>query len=173
MNKLIIISGILAAILLSGLLLVLPKYQNLQVVNFNVQQRQAELQSKEGYFALLREASSTLAQYQEPLSKIASALPDDSSVPSLLSFLQSTAVQTGLLLERIDLGEIISSEDTNIPKEIHVAIQLKGSYQSMKDFISAVENSARLVDVEKLSFEAPTDEEESSTIRINVKASSY
>jgi Tfp pilus assembly protein PilO len=173
MNKLIVISGILAVILLSGLLLVWPKYQNLQVVNFNVQQKQAELQSKEGYFALLKVASSTLAQYQEPLSKIASALPTDSSVPSLLNFLQSIAGQTGLLLERIDLGEIVSSEDTSILKEIRINLQLRGSYQSMKDFVSAAESSARLVEIEKLSFEAPADEEESPTIRIDVKASSY
>lgn len=174
MNKLIIISGIIATALLLGFLLVWPKYQSLETVNFNVKQKQAELQSKEGYFALVRQASSTLEQYGDPLSKIASALPEDPSLSPLLNFFQSIAAQTGLLLEKINLGGVAASpEKSNTPKESSAAVQLRGSYQSLKNFITNLENSARLIEIEKLSFEVPDDEESSPTIKIDVKVYSY
>jgi Tfp pilus assembly protein PilO len=174
MNKIIIISAILAVVLIFGFVLLLPKYQDLQIINSNIEEKTSELQSKEGYFNSVKNASSTLAQYQEPLSKIASALPQDPSLSPVLNFFQSIASQTGLLLEKINLGGMTEpKEKTNAPVEIRAAIQLKGSYKSLKDFILAVETSARLIEIEKLSFEVSEDKETLPTAKMDIKVYSY
>lgn len=174
MNKLIIIIGVVVLALALGLFLLWPKYQDLQTLRSNIRERETELQSKEGYFALVRAASSTLDQYQEPLAKIVSALPDDPSLPPLLNFFQSTAAQTGLLLEKVSLGGVVtSSEKPTAPKEVRVTIQLRGSYQSLKDFLATLENSARLIEIEKLSFTTPKEVEASPLIKLDAKVYSY
>ncbi len=174
MNKLIIIVGIVVLALVLGLLLLWPKYQQWQTLRLNIQQREAELQSKQGYYAQVRVASSTLAEYAEPFAKIASALPDDPSLPPLLNFFQSTAAQTGLLLEKVNLGGVTSSpQNPNAPKEVRVTIQLRGSYQSLKDFVATLESSARMIEIEKLSFASSKDVKVSPLIKIDTKVYSY
>lgn len=158
-----------------GLVLAWPQYQKLQALNLDIKNKQADLQSQETYFTQVKEISAQLQEYPDALAKIASALPKDSSLAALVNFLQANAAQTGLILKKIVLGgATLPSESQRLLIETRLIIQLSGSYESFKDFLGLVENSARLIEVENLSVEIPSKEsKESPTFTLDLKTTSY
>ena len=174
MNKLIIIAGCLVLTLILGLTLVWPKYQSFQTLQVNIEEKNIELQSKEEYFSQIAEVSLQLEQYESELAKIASALPLETSLSSLFNFLQSTAAQTGLVLEEITLSAITSPQKEKVNlKEIHVNLSMVGAYSALKDFLLTIEASSRIIEVESISFESPEDPTESFTFRVEIKTYFY
>lgn len=166
MNKLIVISTCLVLALVLGLTLTWPKYQDLSALQINIEAEKAELQSKEGYFSQVKEVSEELEKYPESFSKISSALPETPSLPSLFNFLQASTAQTGLVLEKIILGGVSEGE-------IQVACQLVGDYVAFKSFLLALENSARIIEIEKISFESPEETEEPFKFTVQIKTHFY
>jgi len=174
MNKLIIIGVSLVLALILGFTLLMPKYQALQVLQANIQEKERELQSKTEYFSQIREIFGKLDDYEEELAKIASALPKDPSLPSLFNFLQRTSAQTGLLLVEADLGSIsIPQEGNGSHKEIRVSLDLSGTYSALKNFLLALEESSRIIEIEKISFIAPEELAEAFSSSIRIKTHSY
>lgn len=165
-NKSIIIAVCLVLALMIGLLLTWPKYQSQQILQTNVEVKTSELQSKEEYFSQVKQIAEELEKYSEPLAKISSALPETPSLPSLFNFLQTTASQTGLVLEEIILGGVSQGE-------VRVACQVVGSYSDFKNFLLALENSARLIEVEEISFESPEEAGELFKFTVQIKTHSY
>jgi len=170
-NKLIIIIGCFALALVLGLFLLLPKYQNIQSLKADIQEKELEFRSKEAYFVQIKEISKTLEDYEEPLFKISSAVPSDSSPPSLFNFFQFTAGQTGLILKDVNLGgTVIPKDGKDSMKETKLTLYLAGFYNSFKDFLLAIENSSRMIEVESISVEPPTKELDDPTLFIlNIK----
>jgi len=150
-----------------------PQYQDLQKLNVIVEQKKTELQSKRDYFSQLREISRKLEGYGENLSKINSALPEDLSLPSLFDYVQQTASQAGLLLEKIGLGGIKPPEKDSKIREIYLGLTLSGFYPDFKNFLSAIEKSAKLIQVQKIMFSAPKDLEEPFSFEVGIKTYSY
>ncbi len=174
MNKLIIIAGAVVLSLVLGLTMLWPKYQKLQILWSDITINELDLQSKENYLSQIKEVSLQLKQYQEPLAKISSALPQDSSLPSLVNFFQSSAAKSGLILEKISWIEAIAPEGKSALKETQLTFQLAGSYEALKNFLSVLESSARIIEVQKVFISIPKKEsKESPSFNIDVKAYSY
>ena len=165
-NKLIVTVGCLTLALVLGFTLTWPKYQAWQALRLNIEAKTTELHSQEEYFSQIKEISEELAKYTESLNKISSALPENTSLPSLFNFLQLTASQTGLVLEEITLGGVAEGE-------IRIACQLTGSYSAFKNFLLALENSARMIEVEEISFASPEKAGESFEFSVQIKTHSY
>lgn len=166
MNKLFAIGGCLVLALIIGLTLTWPKYQSLSVLGSNVEVKEEELQSKEEYFNKIKEISVVLGEYTDALGKISSALPETPSLPSLFNFLQSSASQTGLITEKIELISLDKGE-------IRVNCQVIGEYPAFKDFLKVLEKSARIIEVEKVDFEVPEEIGEPIKFTVEVKTQSY
>ena len=166
MNKLIISGGCLALTLILILALFLPKYQAFKNLQLNIKAKEAELQSKQEYFSQIKEISKQLEEYTDSFNKISSALPETPSLPSLFNFLQLSASQTGLVLGEIILGGVSEGE-------IRVTCKLIGDYPSFKNFLLALENSARMIEVEEISFKSPEKPTESFTFVVQIKTYSY
>ncbi|OGZ24420.1 MAG: hypothetical protein A2896_01275 [Candidatus Nealsonbacteria bacterium RIFCSPLOWO2_01_FULL_43_32] len=166
MNKLIIMSVCLALALILGLTLAWPQYQALQVLRFNIQAKELELQSKQAYFSAVKETAQQLEGYGDVLAKIASALPETPSLPSLFNFLQSSASEHGLVLGEITLGSVDKGE-------ILVLAKLIGDYPAFKNFLVALENSARIIEVENITFASPVKTTDSFTFTVQIKTHSY
>ena len=175
MNKMLITIGCFIIALILAITLLWPKYQNLQAVKLHIGGKEAELQSKEEYFNQLKEISKQLEEYGESFSKISSAIPGDPSLPDLFNFFQLAASQTGLILIDVRLGGITSSEkQEDVFKEINVALDMTGSYQAFKDFLSVLEKSSRMIKVENLSVSSPAEDlDESASFQIDIKTYSY
>ena len=166
MNKLIIIGVCLVLALAIGLTLTWPKYQSLRILWQNIEVKEEELQSKEEYFNQIRNISIELEKHTDALDKIASALPETPALPSLFNFLQSSASQTGLVLEKIKLIGLDEGE-------IRVSCQVVGGYPAFKNFLLALEKSARLIEIEKIAFESPEEFDEPFQFTAEIKAHYY
>jgi Tfp pilus assembly protein PilO len=166
----IIISCIFLTFIL-GVFLIWPKYQELEALKLKIFQKQLEFQSQEEYLTDLKNASQELEKYQESLSKIDSALPEDASLPALFDFFQKASSQSGLVLGNFGSVTISPKEESTL-KEIRLALSLSGSYSALKDFLSILENSARMVEVENISFSSPS-EKEPFFFKLGIKVYSY
>jgi len=148
-------------------LFISPKKTSLSILNSELSQKRQEFETSDKYFQEVLKTSEKLKNYQEEISKIDSALPDDPSIPSLFNFLQKSSSQSGLLLENI--GSISVKEEGKL-KKWTTTLKLKGGYSSLKNFISILEKSARLIKVEKTSI---SSEGESLSFNLTISVFSY
>jgi len=163
----------LLGIFLIGFFLLWPQYQTLRELNFKIQEKKTELQYKEEYFSNLKKISEELKNYEPALSKIDSAFPSDPSLPSLFNFFEKAGSQNGLILKYIGPFYISSRPDMPKVKEIHINITVTGSYPAFKNFLSALEKTARLFELENISFSSPEKTEEPFAFELKIKAYSY
>lgn len=147
-TRLIILIVMLVAVLTAGFTLVWPKYHDFQLAILTLKQKEAELNSKTAYYSKIKEIWGELEKYEDVLVKIDSAIPSSSSIPVLFNYLQKTSGETGLILENLTFGEIAGDK----VKEISIHLQIVGDYSSFKNFLSAIENSARFFEVKSISL---------------------
>lgn len=157
---------------LIGYFLILPKYQTLKDLKLTLQEKKAELQYKEEYFSNIKKISEELKKYELELAKIDSAFPPDPSLPSLFNFLEKASSQNGLILKSIGPFQITFSEEKLGIKEIYLNIVVTGSYPAFKNFLSTLEKTARLIEIENINFAFP-EKEESPAFNLKIKTHSY
>lgn len=180
---LIIASFSLAITLVVGW--VWPEYQDLRFLKQEIEQTKMDLRRKEEYLEQLRKLGEELKKYQSQLAKIDSALPFDPSLEILVNFLQKTASQSGLVLKKIEppVTQKITKEETKGKvsaetkekelelKQTTLSFMVSGDYSSFRKFLLALENSARLIEVQKISFFPP--EEGLHNFELRIKVYSY
>lgn len=158
--------------LILGGSLILPKYQGLKDIRTTITEKEAEFQYKQQYFSALADTKTELDKYEEELSKIDSALPSGSSLPSLFNFLQKTGSQSGIVLKGISPFVTIFQEESKTRKT-EFSLEVSGDYTSLKSFISTLEKSARLVEIENISFFLLREGGDIFTFNIKMAVSSY
>ena len=164
----IIITCFLLTIIL-GAFLLYPKYQDFVVIKKQVEAKENQLQSKQEYLSNLSQNSEQLKEYQEKLLVINTALPSTLSLPSLFDLLQKTASQNGLILKDMDSSLVTNPEGI---QEVRVDLKAVGFYSGFKSFISVLEKSARMIEIESFSFSTP-EEGEIFDFVLTIKAYSY
>jgi Tfp pilus assembly protein PilO len=171
-----IIIGLILLLAL-GITVVFPKYQNLKSLQLKVKEKGAALQSEKEYFLNLSEISEKLKEYEESLSKINSALVAEPRLPALFNFLQIAASQNGLVLKKIahtlpsPLKEELVREGWNPEiRETGINLTVTGSYSSLKNFLSTLEKTARMIELESISFSTL---EEAGPINFNLRIKVY
>ncbi len=156
-----------AAILLFLAGFIFKKYENLSLLRGEISIKEDELQSQEEYFDKLQDISSKLQENKDLLDKIKSALPSNPETPELLAFVQKSASQSNLVLGDINLGLISLDKDV---KKTKVNFLLTGDYLGLKKFISFIENSSRLIDIDSIYFSYP---EKGELFKFNLKITVY
>ena len=175
-RSLAIIIGLILLVAL-GIAVVFPKYQNLNLLQLKVKEKEAALQSEKEYFSNLSEIAEKLKQYEESLSKISSALAAEPGLPALFNFLQTTASQNGLVLKRIAptlpsflKEELVKEGWSPEIRETGINLIVAGSYSSFKNFLSTLEKTARMIELESISF---STSEEAGPIDFNLRIKAY
>ena len=184
MSRLIFIFLGIVAILAIGFFLIWPKYQKLESLKVDIENKELELRQTEDYFAKLERTAEDLKEYQDQLSKIDLALPDNSSFAaiSLINFIGNSSGANGLILKKLKSFSITSpklpaqapgapAQPQSKIKEISVDFEVSGSYFALKNFIQTLENSAKIIEVENLSFSV--EKEETPSIDLKIKTFSY
>jgi len=150
---------IFACLLLTAILtitLILPKKEILDSVQKKVAEKMAEIQGKEEYLLNLSRLSAELKNYPSSLSKIDLALPAEPNLPGLFDFLQKVTSQSGLILVSLRpsaaFPAVVLEERAPEFQETRFNLEVSGSYPAFKDFLSLLEKSARLIEVEAVSF---------------------
>jgi Tfp pilus assembly protein PilO len=139
-------------ILISALLFflfIIPKQSSISALDLELSQKRKELESVQIYFQEILNTFEKLKSYQDQLSKIDSALPQDPSIPSIFDFFQKSSAQAGIFFENV--GPISYKEEGKL-KKWTTTLKLKGDYFSFKNFLSNLEKSARLIKVDKISL---------------------
>lgn len=175
MNRLnlpIVIAALFILILIIGTIFVWPKYQQLKFLEKTIEEKRAALRDQEEYIKNLISIAEELKKYEASLSKIDSAFPDTPSLPALLNFFQKASSQSGLTLKGMGSISITPNKVTPNIKETGLSLVVDGSYSSFKDFLQIIEKSARLIEIENISFSA-SREESPSTFNLRIKSHSY
>jgi Tfp pilus assembly protein PilO len=158
-------------VIVVAVLVLWPKFQELQTVQGNIEREKAEVQLKEEYVLMLDDVMADLESNREGVSKIKTALPASPSVPSLFNYLQRTASGSGLILTEISPFTVSLSGTLTDLRETVFTIKASGSYSSFKNFISTLEKSARLIEVESISLSS--NPEELFSFNLKLKTFSY
>lgn len=176
-NKLLITVICLLFTIVLGVFLAWPQYQDLKSLQKKNIEKKTELQYKEEYFLNLKEISEELKQYPDSLSKIDSFLPSYLSLPNLFNFLQKMSSEYGLILKTIGQLTTSSLKEREKVQQHSLDLSLSGSYSSFKNFLSGLEKSARLAEVEFIYFSTPKEKlltkETPFTFNIKIKFYSY
>jgi len=170
---------ILASIILFTLTILIvvfllwPGYLKFQNYQAQVHNKEVELQYKDEYYKELSSLSEKLNGYQDQLSKINSALPVDSSLPSFYNFLQNAASENGLILKSFSsFSTKALAEKPEIMETVLGPIVFSGSYSSLKNFLITLEKNSRIIEIENISFSTPK-EGDLFDFKITIKTYSY
>jgi Tfp pilus assembly protein PilO len=173
MNKIIIIIVIFIAAVGLFFGLVFPKYQSLMAKYSEAEVKKTNLANESDYYKKVAKIAEQLKAYSEQLTKIDSALPAEVSLPQMYDFFQKRISESGLSRKSIEDSVASSNKDLAGLKEHHFNMELAGSYENFKNFLSILEKSARIIEVEKVSFTSPEKKDEAFSFSVSVKFYSY
>ena len=135
---------------------------------------QTNLTNYKNYLNKVKDVSEELKIYSEKeiLQKVNNALPQGPETQLFLAYLEKTVSETGLILKEINL--FLSKEGQRLKelKETKITFKIVGDYSSFKEFLKAVENSSRLIEIEDLKIESKGEKELPNYI-LSLKIYSY
>lgn len=159
MNHLFVITGIIVIIFVTAAFWAFPVYQEYKEISAELAGKETQFQNREKYFSQLTSIEERLESFEDELVRLNTALPDDSSLPSLYNLIQRLSSESGLILRQIsaveDATEVL--EDVQA-KTTAVSLNLEGSYEGLKTFLSRTQTAPRLLDVVSVGFESPSSE---------------
>lgn len=172
MPRTLIIAICLGLTLILGILFLWPKYQNFKNLQLQLENKKTEIRYRGEYYQELFSLSEKLKEFETELQNIDSALPSDPSLPPFYNFLQKASSENGLILKSIGSFSLsFLPGKTNI-RLISIPIEVSGSYSSLKNFLRTLEKSARIIEVDGISFSSP-GEGELFSFKLGVKIHSY
>lgn len=176
-KKLIIIIACFAAGAGIILFLTWPGFQKFQELQKNIEFKKTDLATKVEYYALINKTAAELDLYKEEFDKISqNTMASEFVLPSLFDLLAQKASQNGLILEEIKLGGIIAVKEnppTGGTKQTNISLQVAGSYDSFKNFLLALEKSARLINIQDISFSTPSEPSKPFLFKLNIQTYGY
>ncbi|MBM3257972.1 MAG: hypothetical protein FJZ05_02040, partial [Candidatus Nealsonbacteria bacterium] len=89
------------------------------------------------------------------------------------NFVQLACSQSGLVLESISPFTVAAVSSMTNVKEISMSLKVSGSYSALKSFLAVLEKSARLIEIEDISFSSPTNNQDLFSFSLKVKIHSY
>ena len=112
-----------------------------------------------------------MEKYQEQLDKIDSAIPSELSESAILNFLQEKSFEAGLTVNKVSISApSVSKDKTSAIKKISFSLELAGPYLSFKKFLADIYQSSRIIDVDLISFAAPSPKTNLFTFSVNLSA---
>ena len=119
-----------------------------------------------------------MQEKKDLIDKVASAIPDDPDIPSFLNFLREEAKNTGVGLEQVSWREQDSrNNQTKQTSQYVINLEVSSSDSAFRNFLSALESSARLIEVSITDFsiieETETETEEPIIFSLQLKIHSY
>lgn len=178
-DKPIAVAIMLFIVLVLAFYLVTPKYKIFQDLLIKLGAKEAEFQGKSAYFIEVTETYKELMQEQDSLKKIETALPDKLSLALLVNFLYKKSSENGIIIRQLSILKSSSPDKETGIKETNLSLNLFGSYEAFKKFLSSVEKSARLIEGEGFAFSITPSSLanpvvlETFPIKLDIKVRSY
>lgn len=133
--------------------LVAPRFNEYKNFQQQIGQKKAEFNLKYEYYSEVAKAYDDLHLRADAIKKIDNALPVQESYGKLIYFLQKTAGEAGLVMKNMTLSKSgDSSEKQRSIKEISFSSNVTGTYASLGNFLVLLEKSARIFEINSISF---------------------
>ncbi|MCX6764262.1 MAG: type 4a pilus biogenesis protein PilO [Candidatus Nealsonbacteria bacterium] len=159
----------LLATLVVSALLVWPEYQKMKPLALKTEIVNSEIKAQEEYLSDLKEIKDKIEkEYKDKIALIDYAFPRDPNLPLLYDFIIKTCSQNGLILTGIS-NNVSEPSENQKQGIITINLQAAGSYLAQKSFISALENSARMFNVESVNFSSPPEADKPFDFSLSVK----
>lgn len=156
-----------------GMFMAWPSYQELSALRQQVREKEVRVDLEENILLRVRELHKDLGQYQRELQKVDATLPEDPELALLYDSLLSFASSSGVLVESVSSAVEPPDEETRSRLTvISLDLTLSGSYEGLKQFLSRVKESGRVLNVTAVSAGTSGQGGELS-LRINLEAYSY
>ena len=136
-------------------LFVVPEYQKLKGLQNDVTKKQVEYNNIFIYYTEVSDTIKNIESKKDALPKIDNALPPNFSYAPLIYFFQKKVSEIGLVLGSISFLQVPLTTSDQAIKSIVFSIDVVGSYDGFKNFLSSLDKSARLFQINSISF-APT-----------------
>jgi Tfp pilus assembly protein PilO len=106
------------------------------------------------------------AQYAENLDNLPlleEALPEKSQFPRLAFFIEENTTASGVELKSLSFEKIGAVEQTpqssSTSNSLYFSLSVSGDYSNLKDFLSRLESSRRIIEVNSFAFSQVKEEE--------------
>ncbi len=154
--------------------LISPKINTLKDLNLNIELKKTEIQTQTDYFNNLQSISKELSSFPDEVAKINSALPENFAIYSLVDFLQKTSSSNGLTLKSVDFANPSKFKENSNINFLNISLGVSGSYSAFKNFLTDLEKSSRIINVEKISFSTQNQKEKNKyDFEVELKVYSY
>lgn len=183
--RLIIATILLGFSMLGAIFLVWPEYKNYISLRATGQELQKSIVTKQDYFKGLNTTNEQLQRYQRQLSFIDYAVPNNPQVPFTYHMFSNMGFGVGGV--RLDDVAIAGEEAGKSPalggqanqvRPTGVTLQIRGSYDGIKEYLEYLNKIARIIHIESVSLKpdtAPDDKGPTGiySASINLKVFSY
>ncbi|PIV10425.1 MAG: hypothetical protein COS49_00570 [Candidatus Portnoybacteria bacterium CG03_land_8_20_14_0_80_41_10] len=169
--------------LIGGLALIFfsaePFWSSVKILHQEIEQKKLEIKTTEEILDKTAELDQEYQDLKEEADKISLSLPKEEDIPYLLIQLENLASANGLLLEKIDFGQLSGQSKTAKSQSLSSSeqakkigppfpssslnVKLNGSYDALKGYLASLENNIRSMDVSSISFDVKGEEKQKSS----------
>lgn len=167
-------------------LLDLPKFQDILSLRKEIKEQKEKFSGQQNIFAKVEKLTQSYEKNKENLEKISYILPSGKDTPDLIVQLEALSLEGGLVLEGMGFsapgeeGMLSKAEEARGEeggavknyKTLVINLNLIGSYFAFKNFLKAVEDNIRLMDISSINF-SPELRGESQLLKFNLSIKTY
>lgn len=132
---------------------VAPAIKDVLDMNKSIELHENKIKVNERYIDKIEGLINKREEYASEIEKVKNILPDNPEISALFSFLEDTARSKKMRIENLGNFKSIKKEEEDFFKEVNFNFILEGSYEMFKEFITEVEKSERLVEINKIEIE--------------------
>lgn len=155
----VIVPILIAAVLGVGYFAVLPQYQDVKESRTRLVAKQAAVSDRKASVDSIKSLVADLEKKRETVRVMDEALPSAPDIPGLLVNIEYLAVQSGMVLENLQVQSAASSDlsgqtkkQPNSAASIIINLTVQGIYPQFQALLLNIEKNLRLLDVKTISF---------------------
>ncbi len=177
LQKIILIASISLIVIsiVLGYFFVLPKYNELKQQKLDLANLEKAIESKNNYYLSISRISKEMGKKKEEIDKLSSALPSKMPLPVLFNYFENLVEENGLVFDDISSdarGNSLDNKKENVDagiKKIRLSVSVSGSYEDFKKFLDVLWKSAKLIDINSISFSSPKE----GSFNVNLSLTTY
>jgi len=138
---------------MSILFLLVPSFQELAELRGQVKERQGRVVEGEKFLTQVQELKKQIEEREDEFQKIAVGIPLEEELPALYDLVGDLGATSGLVVESIGASERDEGEGKEQGvRTTDIRLELLGSYEGLKNFLTASRRSARILNVQSVNI---------------------
>jgi Tfp pilus assembly protein PilO len=151
----------------------LPSYNNYNLIKFAVAEREALLNKRGEQLSVIKTAISQTQVNSEDILKSYQLVPSKKQAPELIVTLNDIATKTGVIISNFNFGDIGEIPGNSLYSRLSISISMFGSFDSLLNFLNAVETNLRIIDIISLNIGGNESSGGENTLNITLSGYTY